>query len=518
MVKEVEVKSTRRTIHRGAAILLRTIAFAGTALLAVALTIASAPLGAQEGATRLRYTPPEGWTPSLDGKALQAPGGGAGVTFLASTPFAGTAEQWLEASWNGILRELKLVSVPAPGVQGPFLTRLGLFQQADGSKVWLSLITIVRDGRGEGVVYFATGEAQFQANLGGLSRMLVGIANPPPPGAPPSPRAAQPPGVAPPALADPPGPAIAGGGDVAGLYLASTSQFRLNPLGSPGSGSWEWRTEFYLLSRDGHVFRGPDLPRAPGGDINRFDFNAARREAPDASGTYVVRGREVVLSMGVPVKETIVATRPEPDVLLIRQTKYRRGAASPSGAPPAAAPVAPPAPPAAAPRPSTITVPAAPTRPGMLPRLAYRAPDGFRATIDGNHVAEGTAAFGYVRIHDFRTYGGDFEGDFRRTLLRDWLDADEREDRVLGAPEINATAVPGAEQALTAVFRQPFHGLPTAIGANWDLPRVRMRVAVLAGGAVAIIDLNLRDDAAWHDRQVALAAFLDSLRVALGSP
>lgn len=160
-------------------------------ILAVALTLASTPLAAQEGATRLRYTAPEGWTPSLDGKALQAPGGGAGVTFLASAPFTGTAEQWLEAAWSGILRELQLASVPAPGAQGPFLTRLGLFQQADGSTVWLSLITIVRDGRGEGVVYFATGEAQFQANLAGLSRMLVGIANAPPP------------------LAAPPGPAIA---------------------------------------------------------------------------------------------------------------------------------------------------------------------------------------------------------------------------------------------------------------------------------------------------------------------
>ena len=112
--------------------------------------------------------------------------------------------------------------------------------------------------------------------------------------------------------------------EVAGLYLASTSQFRLNPLGGSGSGSMEWRTEFYLLSRDGRVFRGPDLPNAPGGDISRFDYEAARRDTPDASGTYAVRGRDVVLKMGTS-QETIVATRPEPGVLEIRGTKFKRG-------------------------------------------------------------------------------------------------------------------------------------------------------------------------------------------------
>ena len=91
----------------------------------------------------------------------------------------------------------------------------------------------------------------------------------------------------------------------------------------------EWRTEFYLLSRNGRVFRGPDLPKAPGGDISRFDYDAARREAPDAYGTYTVRGREIVLKMGGS-QEAIVATRPETGVLEIRGTKFKRGAAGTS--------------------------------------------------------------------------------------------------------------------------------------------------------------------------------------------
>jgi len=290
-------------------------------LLAVALaTVATA----QEEPSRLRYPLPDGWTPAIDGRTLVAPGGNAAVTFAPSTPFTGTAEQWIVEAWNGIARDLKLVSGPAPGTQGAFLSRIGLFQRADGTDVWLCLNTLVKDDRGESVILIARDEAQFHAQLPALSKLLAGITMA-------SPAVATPPASA-------PAPAVAGGNDVAGLYLASTSQYRLNLFGSPGSGSWEWRTEFYLLSRDGRVFRGPDLPKAPEGDISRFDYDAARREAPSASGSYTMRGREVVLKMGEPPQETIVATRPEANVLEIRGTKFKRSIADKPPAPAAAVP------------------------------------------------------------------------------------------------------------------------------------------------------------------------------------
>lgn len=274
---------------------------------------------AQEEPSRLRYTLPDGWTPSIDGKTLMPPGGNSAVTFGPSTPFPGTAEQWIEEAWSSIARDLKILSGPAPGTQGAFLTRIGLFQQANGAEVWLCLNTRVLNGRGESVILIAAGDAQFRAHLPALSKMLASATVASPAASMPAPSSA------------PHGPAvvrqaIAGGDDVAGLYLASTLQFRLNPFGSPGSGSQEWRTEFYLLSRDGRVFRGPDLPKAPDGDISRFDYEAARREAPSASGTYTVRGREVVLKMG-PSQETLVATRPEAGVLEIRGTKFKRSIA-----------------------------------------------------------------------------------------------------------------------------------------------------------------------------------------------
>jgi len=234
------------------------------------------------------------------------------VTFASSTPFTGTAEQWIEEAWTSIARELKVLSGPAPGTQGAFLSRIGLFQKADGTNFWLCLNTLVKDGRGERVVLIAAGDAEFRAHLPALSKMLAGATVASSGDSLPAPAVTA------------SGPVVTGGNDVAGLYLASTSQYRLNPLGGPGSGSMEWRTEFYLLSRDGRVFRGPDLPNAPNGDISRFDYDAARREAPAASGTYTMRGREVVLEMG-PQQETIVATRPEAGVLEIRGTRFKRG-------------------------------------------------------------------------------------------------------------------------------------------------------------------------------------------------
>jgi hypothetical protein len=276
--------------------------------------------GAQEMPSRLRYSTPDGWTPSIDGRTLMPPGGNAAVTFAPSEPFTGTAEEWRAEAWSSIARELKLLSGPAPGTQGAFLTQIGLFQRADGSQVWVCLNTLVKDGRGESVILVAAGDATFRAHLPTLSKLLAGTTIASSAGTPPAPTVRAAPRES--------GAGRPGSTDdaVAGLYLASTSQYRLNPFGPTGSGSWELRTEFYLLSRDGRVFRGPDLPNAPGGDISRFDYDAARREAPSASGTYTVRGREVVLKMGEGQQETIVATRPEAGVLEIRGTRYRRGA------------------------------------------------------------------------------------------------------------------------------------------------------------------------------------------------
>jgi len=312
-------------------------------LLTFLLVVGTACAVAQDGATRLRYVVPDGWTPGIDGRTLLPPGGNAAVTFLPSIAFAGSAEQWMNESWNRVSREAKLLSGPAPGMQGAFLTRIGLFQQNDGTRAWLCLNTLVQDGRGEGVIYLARDDAQFRADLPALSKLLQQITVVPLVG---------PPSVVPPAgsgatpASPPPTPPTAGGNDVAGLYLATTRQLRFNPLGGAGSADWEMRTEFYLLSREGRVFRGRDLPSVPGG-LSRFDYDAARRAAPGNSGSYSVRGHEVVMRFP---DENLLATGSEPGVLDIRGTKFRRSGSEGSGSTPS----------------STATPPAATTSPGKI--------------------------------------------------------------------------------------------------------------------------------------------------------
>lgn len=107
---------------------------------------------------------------------------------------------------------------------------------------------------------------------------------------------------------------------VAGLYIGSTMVFQPNPFGGVGSGTWVQGTKWYLLAADGRAHMGFKLPQAPGGDIRRFDFDAAKREAPQHAGTYDVQGNRVTIKLGL---ETVVGEINSAGELLIRGTPYR---------------------------------------------------------------------------------------------------------------------------------------------------------------------------------------------------
>jgi len=107
---------------------------------------------------------------------------------------------------------------------------------------------------------------------------------------------------------------------VAGLYVGSTMVFQANPFGGVGSGSWVSGTKWYLLAPDGKAHMGFKLPEAPGGDIRRFDFDAAKRAAPQHAGTYSVQGSKVTIRLGI---ETVVAELGPAGDLMIRGTPYR---------------------------------------------------------------------------------------------------------------------------------------------------------------------------------------------------
>jgi hypothetical protein len=510
-------------------------------------------MGAQDSTSGLRFAPPVGWERSVDAStkftSITPPGGGASVTFTASAEFAGTAEEWQNELWNGLLGTMQPATQAVPGTQGKFLTRMAVFMRPDGSRPWICLYSLVKDRRGEAALFIAEDNAHFFTHLGTVNQMMHGIAmadapegRGATPGAPvnapgPAPSVPGPaagagplpvleykmspdfPGrqgagtyvsahvdgtiqvydfrafsgnfeadfrktllrdwIAPsnreervlgtpvvqasrmagaeqvftarfrqdywgiareryrvailaagrvaivdinvrdadawqryqrgimafleslkvgaPAPTSVASPVGVEGGTVAGLYLANKQQFQPNVLGPVGSGSWQMGTEYYLLSSTGRLHRGRKLPKAPDGDIRRFDYDAAQREDPANSGTYMERGNQVIMRLGEAPYETITANRLGPDALEIYDVGFKRAVGDPATPPagPPARPQTPPSPPAA---PPATAAPAAPPSPAGDVRLggaflAAAAPGKRPAMIlfgrDGRFAFEG---------------------------------------------------------------------------------------------------------------------------------
>ncbi len=100
-----------------------------------------------------------------------------------------------------------------------------------------------------------------------------------------------------------------GGADtraVAGLYTVA----RVNLMPFPGGGAAS-SMYYYLFSPDGRVYRGYGLPKAPGGDIHRFDFATAAQDDPENAGTFELRGDQLVITMGWQSRYTIITRVPD---------------------------------------------------------------------------------------------------------------------------------------------------------------------------------------------------------------
>src|SRR3954468_10295194 len=112
-----------------------------------------------------------------------------------------------------------------------------------------------------------------------------------------------------------------------------------------------------------------------------------------------------------------------------------------------------------------------------LPPLNFDAPPGFSG--GGDEVATFSVPEGdlVIHIYPFRRLGvGNFKARFRETLLREFVAPSLREGKPAAAPQIEAFNVEGAEAALIGKFAEEKHA--------------RTRVAMLASGAVAIIDIT----------------------------
>jgi hypothetical protein len=115
----------------------------------------------------------------------------------------------------------------------------------------------------------------------------------------------------------------------AGLYVGTKPKFvsGIGPGVAAGSGTFVPALHLYLFSEDGRVYRAYDEIRAPGGDIRRFDFDAAEQADPVNSGRYVIRGDQLTITLGERREETIVVTLRQPGRLTISTVDYTRRAA-----------------------------------------------------------------------------------------------------------------------------------------------------------------------------------------------
>ena len=262
-------------------------------ILAALLLTASAALA--QPLPVLHFDPPKGFTGSI-GKDPSAHVSFNGDAIINIYPFRRLSGKFEEQFRRTRLRELlvqdsqevllgghmEIQPLPVPGAEAALGAKF--VENRSGQMRHRLRLAIYSGGAVAIVDYNAAGADGYQRNWPALAGLLDSIK------------------VGAVAVEPPPKPqakaAGTAGGGADGLYLANTQRFYPRIGGAPGSGDWRLATRFYLLSPDGRFHRGYDLPAAPGGDIGRFDYAKAAREDAANTGTYTVRGGQVVLRTG----------------------------------------------------------------------------------------------------------------------------------------------------------------------------------------------------------------------------
>jgi hypothetical protein len=116
----------------------------------------------------------------------------------------------------------------------------------------------------------------------------------------------------------------ASGRSVAGLYMGFKSKYTTTMSNVTGSSTFEPAVHYYLFSADGRVYCAYDKLEVPGGDVGRFDFDAAERRDPDNSGRYTVDGGKLYIKMGRDHLETMIVPLPTNGSLTINTVVYTR--------------------------------------------------------------------------------------------------------------------------------------------------------------------------------------------------
>lgn len=139
-----------------------------------------------------------------------------------------------------------------------------------------------------------------------------------------------------------------------------------------------------------------------------------------------------------------------------------------------------------------------------IPELRFVDPPGFyRSAIYPPADFSSTEVNASLQVYPFRPVNGDVRQAFSRTLLRELVDARYQETNVVPGASIDAFRMPGADIVLRARFREVVAGQP----------HERMRMAVVVGTAVAILDATANSMASWQRIMPRLNAFSATLQV-----
>ncbi len=156
---------------------------------------------------------------------------------------------------------------------------------------------------------------------------------------------------------------------------------------------------------------------------------------------------------------------------------------------------------------ATLIVSSAMAQQGV-PMLRYDPPPNFyRSAITPPEDYSANEFNATFQVYPFRRFSGNIEQMLQTTLLREWIDPRYQESNIAGPPEFKLGSVRGAQTVLTARFAENIAGIP----------RQRMRMVIVAGGAAAIVDASANNAATWQRAVPALNAMAASIRVETGA-